>query len=139
MSTFAVTRKTDGVEVFRYSNSTPVEWSEMGFDTHDHTPVVEPPVLPAEPVAPIGPRRLTKLQFIDRLGDAAYVAILTMAKTSVLVEAFIRRFEMTTPEADYTSIDLDDPRTVVGVTQIGAALEAASVVDAGWAEGVLNG
>ncbi len=67
------------------------------------------------------------------------LAILTMAKTSVLVEAFIRRFEMTTPEADYTSIYLDDPRTVAGVTQIGAALEAADVVDSGWADEVLNG
>lgn len=137
MSTYVVTRKADGVEVFRYSNDAPVEWAGMSFVECDH--ILLPPEDAAPVVTPVGPRRLTKLQFIDRLGDAAYVAILTMAKTSVLVEAFIRRFEMTTPEADYTSIDLDDPRTVVGVTQIGAALEAASVVDAGWAEGVLNG
>lgn len=137
MSTYAVTRKADGVEVFRYSNDVPVEWDGMPFAEYDH--VLLPPEEVVPVVTPVGPRRRTKLQFIDRLGDAAYVAILTMAKTSVLVEAFIRRFEMTTPEADYTSIDLDDPRTVAGVTQIGAALEAAGVVDSGWAEGVLNG
>lgn len=137
MSTYAVTRKADGVEVFRYSNDVPVEWDGMPFAEYDH--VLLPPEEVVPVVTPVGPRRRTKLQFIDRLGDAAYVAILTMAKTSVLVEAFIRRFEMTTPEADYTSIDLDDPRTVAGVTQIGEALEAAGVVGAGWAERVLNG
>ena len=136
MSTFAVIRKADGVEVYRYSNDVPVEWEGMPFADYDHA------LLPPEEVhavVPKGLRRLTKLQFIDKLGDATYIAILTMAKTNVLVEAFIRRFEMTTPEADYTSIDLDDPRTIAGVTQIGAALESVGVGDAGWAEEVLNG
>jgi hypothetical protein len=137
MSIFAVIRKSDSAEVYRYSNDTPVEWEGMPFADFDHVLLPPEDVVPV--VTPLGPRRLTKLQFIDRLGDAAYVAILTMAKTSGLVEAFIRRFEMTTPEADYTSIDLDDPRTVAGVTQIGAALEAASVVDSGWTDEVLNG
>ena len=129
MSTYVVTRKVDGVEIYRYSNDVTVEWDGMSFDEYDHALLPPEEVVPV--VVPKGPRRLTKLQFIDKLGDAAYVAILTMAKTSVLVEAFIRRFEMTTPEADYTSIDLDDPRTVVGVTQIGAALEATGVVNTG--------
>ena len=109
----------------------------MGFDDYDHIIVPSEAVLPG--VKPKGPRRLTKNQFIDRLGDAAYIAILTMARADVQVEAFVRRFEMTTPEVDYTSIDLDDPRTVAGVTQIGAALEAAGVVAGGWADEVLNG
>lgn len=137
MSTYSVTRKADGVEVYRYTNDMPVEWDGMPFADYEHTLLPPEDVVPV--VVPRGPRRLTKLQFIDKLGDAAYIAILTMAKTNVLVEAFIRRFEMTTPEADYTSIDLDDPRTVAGVTQIGAALEAAGVVESGWVEGVLNG
>jgi len=136
MSTFAVIRKADGVEVYRYSNDVPVEWEGMPFADYDHA-LLPPEEAPSD--VPKGPRRLTKLQFIDKLGDAAYITILTMAKTNVLVEAFIRRFEMTTPEADYTSIDLDDPRTIAGVTQIGAALESVGVVDAGWAEEVLNG
>jgi len=135
MSTYAVTRKKDGVEVYRYNYSASLDFAEFPEAGYEHAEVPEE----VTPVVPKGPRRLTKLQFIDRLGDAAYVAILTMAKTNVLVEAFIRRFEMTTPEADYTSIDLDDPRTVAGVTQIGEALEAAGVVGAGWAERVLNG
>lgn len=135
MSIYIVTRKSDGVEAYRYTYDAPLDF--VDFPEAEYTHAEAPEDVP--PFAPKGPRRLTKLQFIDRLGGAAYIAILTMAKTNVLVEAFIRRFEMTTPEADYTSIDLDDPRTVAGVMQIGAALEAAGVVAAGWAEGVLNG
>lgn len=135
MTLFAIVRKADGIEVYRYRHDGPVEWNGMPFSEYDHVPLAEEEVPPV--VEPSGPRRLTKLQFIDRLGDAVYLAILTMAKTNVLIEAFIRRFEMATPEADYTSIDLDDPRTVAGVTQIGEALEAAGVVGAGWADGVL--
>lgn len=136
MSTFAVIRKSDRAEVYRYSNDAPVEWDGMPFADFDHVPVEEP--TPPAPPAPVKPR-LTKLQFIDRLGDDAHMAILAMAKSSLLVEAFITRFEMTTPDPDGTSIDLDDPRTVAGVTAIGAALVAQGVVTNSWAEEVLNG
>lgn len=106
-------------------------WLESVSDAAPAPPDTSPPI--------VGPRRLTKIQFIDRLGDPAYLAILTMAKTIVEIEAFVKRFEMATPDPDGTSIDLDDPRTVLGVTTIGAALEAQSIVPAGWAQGVLNG
>lgn len=38
-----------------------------------------------------------------------------------------------------TSVDLDDQRTIAGVTAIGGVLQQMGVVDATWAEGVLNG
>ena len=136
MSIFAVIRKSDGAEVYRYSNDVPVEWDGMPFADFDHV-LVEEPTPPSPPVPP--KPRLTKLQFIDRLGDAAYMAILAMSHENLLVEAFIKRFEMTTPDPDGTSIDLDDPRTVAGVTAIGAALVEQGVVTNGWAEEVLNG
>jgi len=109
----------------------------MPFSDFDHVLLSPEDVVPV--VTPVGQRRLTKLQFIDRLGDTAYMAILAMAKDSLLVEAFITRFEMTTPDPDGTSIDPDDPRTVAGVTAIGAALVAQGVVSEGWADEVLNG
>lgn len=93
----------------------------------------------APPPQPSGPRRLTKLQFIERLGDAAFVAILQMAKQSAEVEAFVERFRLTTPDPDGTSIDLDDARTAAGVAAIGAALLQMGVVAADWADEVLHG
>lgn len=136
MRYYRVVRKSDSQEIYRYCSDDPVEWNGMSFSEHDHILVDEEEV--PSPPAPTGPRRLTKLQFIDRLGDTAYVSILALAKDNVLVEAFIKRFEMATPEADYTSIDLDDPRTVGGVTQIGAVLEADGKVSSEWVSEVLK-
>lgn len=86
-----------------------------------------------------GRRMLTKLEFIELLGDAAYPAILTMAKASVQIEAWMKKLELTTPDADGYSINLDDPRTQGGITAIGMALEMQSVVGADWISGVLRG
>lgn len=135
MKTYTVIRKADRAEVYRYSHTEPVPWSGMEFDTHDHIEFVEP----AAPVSPTGPRRLTKQQFIDRLGEPAHKAILAMRKTSIDAEAWVHRFENLTPDADGTSVDLDDLRTVTGLTVIGAVLEMNGVVQPGWAQGVLNG
>ena len=137
MPVYIVTRKSDGAEVYRYQSDAPVEWDGMAFASHDHS---EAPVQP-EPVVTVLPAvtRLTKLQFIDRMGDAAYKTVLQMAKTNVDVEAFVKRFEMATPEADGTSVDLTDPRTVAGVTAIGAALHTMGVVGGDWASEVLHG
>lgn len=101
-------------------------------------PVIDPDA-PPKPVAMYGGRRrLSKLEFVELLGDAAYGAILVMQKQSVQVEAWVKKMELATPEADGTSIDLDDPRTQSGVMALGMMLEAQGVVSEGWAEGVLN-
>jgi hypothetical protein len=102
-------------------------------------PVIDPDV-PPEPVTMYGGRRrITKLEFVELLGDAAYAAILTMQKQSVQVEAWVKKMELTTPDADGNSVNLDDPRTQAGVMALGMMLEAEGVVAEGWAEGVLNG
>lgn len=82
--------------------------------------------------------RLTKQEFFDRLGQAAVAAILTMAKQSVEVEAWVKRLDLATPDPDGTSVDLGDPRTVAGVHAIGAILVQSGVVPAGWADDVLH-
>jgi hypothetical protein len=65
--------------------------------------------------------RLTKQQFIDRLPDGVFVAILQAAKVSVDLEAWLFRFNAVTPETDGTSVDLTDPRTIAGVHALAAA------------------
>lgn len=86
-----------------------------------------------------GRRKLTKLEFISLLGDAAYVAILAMARESVQIEAWVRMLELATPNSDGTSVDLDEVRTIDGIQAIGAVLTAQGVVGEDWAAGVLNG
>lgn len=84
-------------------------------------------------------RRLTKLEFIERLGDTAFAAVLEMTKASPELNAWVEKVKMATPDPDGTSIDLDDPRTIAGVNALEPALIAQGVVASGWADGVLNG
>lgn len=79
-------------------------------------------------------RKLSKLQFINLFTDAEYVGILTAAKQSVLVEAWLKKFEMTSVEPDGGSIDPTDERTVAGML----ALEAAGILASGRAQQILN-
>lgn len=55
-----------------------------------------PPQLPPEQ------KIVSKLEFLDRIGEDAYVALLTAAKTDVIIEAWINRFNL------LTTIDLND-------------------------------
>lgn len=128
MSTYVVTRKADGVEVFRYSNDAPVEWSEMGFDTHDHTPVADPAVPAPEPVAPIG-RRMSKLDYLRLFTQEERVAIRAAGKVNTVVEDYLHLLELT-----------DEVNT--GDAEVGDALammETAGLLAAGRRNEVLNG
>lgn len=124
MTIYQVTRISDGVDVYRYAAEAPIEWDTMGFDTHTHTPIVQS----ADPV-PTGPRRLTKLAFIGRIGDE-FAGILTAAKTNVQVELFVRMLDWATPDPDGTSVDLDDPRVITALD----TLESAGLIAAGRAQ-----
>lgn len=77
-------------------------------------------------------RRVSKLGFVGRLGDD-YRNILLASKASVDLEMFVRMLDWATPEADGTSVDLDDTR-VVGALQ---AIEAAGVIASGRAAEIL--
>lgn len=136
MSIYIVTDKETGQEIYRYQSDAPIEWSGMGFDTCDHSlaPVINED---GSIDGVVIKRRLTKLEFIERLGDDALLAILQMAKVSPSVEAWVLKMQITTPDPDGTSVDLDDPRTVAGIEAMGMALEAQGVVATGWAQGVL--
>lgn len=132
MTTYTVTRKSDFVEVYRYSASLPIEWQGMEFATHDHTAEVEAitDVIPRMYES----RRLTKLAFVGRLGSD-FATILVASKQSVQVEMFVRMLDWATPDPDGTSVDLDDPR-VIGALQ---ALESGGLIAAGRTQEILNG
>lgn len=65
--------------------------------------------------------RLTKQQFINRFTEAEMQAILTAAKASVAVDAWLFRFDNITPEPDGTAIDLGEPGVIYGISQLEAA------------------
>lgn len=89
-------------------------------------PVEETPVVPAPR------RRISKQDFLDRLGND-FDTILAASKASVDVEKWLFRFNAVTPDPDGTSIDLDDPRTIEGVQ----TLEMAGLIAAGRAAEIL--
>lgn len=76
-------------------------------------------------------RRISKLSFINRFTDVESASIITISKTVIEIETWLFKLNMTTPEPDGTSIDLDDPRTVAGVTAILYTLEQAGAIAAG--------
>ncbi len=78
-------------------------------------------------------KKLSKLAFINRFTDTEYEAILAAAKVSVQVEAWVKKFEMTSVEPDGGSIDITDPRTIAGIN----ALEAAEIIGTGRAAQIL--
>lgn len=132
MTTYTVIRKSDGAEVHRYGSDAPVEWVGMEFATHDHIQLAVPVAPGTGPI--VGPRRLSKLGFVGRLG-ADFATILTVAKSSVEVELFVRMLDWATPDPDGTSVDLDDPRVIYALNN----LETAGVIGVGRAQEILNG
>lgn len=78
-------------------------------------------------------RRLSKIGFINLFSDDEYKSILTLAGVSVDALAWLKKFELAAVDADGTSIDLDDPRTVAGIHDICAALVLAGTIAAGGA------
>lgn len=74
MTVFLVTRKSDGVELFRYEAEVPIEWQGMTFDTTDHT-AMPPPVEPPQPEPTLESVRTTKLAFRNRFTQTEKVTI----------------------------------------------------------------
>lgn len=129
MPFFVVTRKLDGAEVYRYLADTPIEWDGMSFESHNHVEVQQDSNQQAS-----GIKRLTKLQFISLLGDD-FSNILAAARVNVEVEKFVRMLDWATPDADGTSIDLSDHRTISSLQ----ALESMGIISAGRSAEILGG
>ena len=129
MSNWKVENRLTGEIVYAYGSDDPVEWPGMEYATHNHIRMIE--------VVEVPKRRLTKLEFIGKMGEAVFVAILGMAQQSVEMAAWVELVRMATPDPDGTSIDLDDPRTVAGLNALEPVLISQGVVAEGWSAGVV--
>lgn len=114
MTTYTVTSQATGQEVYRYSANAPIEWSGMGFDTHDHTPLVEEitDVVPRMESARELTKRAWRLLFTDaeRLSIDRFNA--TFETSPYLTEE--QRDEVRSGLEDYkaaTGVNRDDPAT----------------------------
>lgn len=71
MTTYIVTSKSDGQEVYRYSAPAPIEWEGMSFALHNHTAIPDDVVV----APPIGPRKITKFAYRMRFTPAEKAAL----------------------------------------------------------------
>ena len=128
MPNYAVQNRAAGQVVDSYTADLPSHEDTYPYDTYNHIP--QPEV-----IAPVV-RRVSKLEFVARLGDDEFTALLGLARESVDVEKFVKMIDWATPEADGTSIDLDDPR-VQAVSGLEPVLIALGKTQPGWAARVL--
>ena len=71
---------------------------------------------------------------MNRFADEELAGLYAAAQVAPAVMVWLKKFEATTPDADGTSIDLDDPRTIAGLQ----ALEGAGLLAAGRAQEILS-
>jgi hypothetical protein len=129
MSNWIVENRLTGEVVHAYVAEVPDHFTDYPLEQFNH--ILQKPV-----VEPAPKRRVTKLDFVKRLGDDVFDYLLLMAKSSIGIEKFVKLIDWATPEADGTSIDLDDPR-VQALRGLEPMLIAAGKAEAGWADGVL--
>ena len=128
MVEYIVTRKSDGVEVYRYQSDAPVEWHGMAFDTHDHTlaPVINPD---GSIEGVVVGRTLTKLEYLRRFTDKERIAIRAAAEQNAALADYLQLMEAA------QDINTGDEDTVAAVTM----LEQVGLIAAGRAQEILNG
>ena len=107
---YTVQNRITGEVVYAYNADVAVDWPEYPFAEFNHIP--QPPV-----IAPTPQRRVTKLEFVGRLG-ADYIPLLVLSKTNVGIEAFIKMIDWATPDPNGTSLDLNDPRIIDALSQL---------------------
>ena len=125
MADYKVQNRHSGEIVYAYTADEAVDWQDYPFTDFNHIPQADVPI-----VAPT--RRVTKLEFVGRLGDD-YIPLLVAAKSNVAIEAFMKMIDWATPEADGTSLDLSDARIIVALAQ----LEQAGAIGSGRAAEIL--
>ena len=126
MTTYVVTRKSDGQEVYRYNADAPIEWSGMEFVTHDHTPEADASGITDVPIVAM---TWTKLEYLRRFTQAERIAIRGAAKVVPELEDYLQLLELA------TEVRSDDPDIASAL----AMLEGAGLIGAGRAGEILNG
>jgi hypothetical protein len=125
MSTWVVTRKSDGEEVYRYGADAPVEWQGFEFATHDHTALAEPEASTIEPET----RTWNQVEFLRRFTAEERVVIRTLVKTNPYVEDYMLLLNA-------TPVVHSNDKDVVGGLNM---LEQGGVIASGRAAEILNG
>lgn len=121
---WTVEDRITGEVVYAYGADMPSHYETFPLEQYNHI-LQKPVVIPIQ-------RRVTKLDFVGRLGED-FDTLFDASKTVVDVEKFMRMLDWATPEADGTSIDLDDPRVVYAMN----AFEQAGLIAAGRAAEIL--
>lgn len=104
MTTFAVIRKADGMETYRYQNDVAISFAGCEFATHDH--VVVPDVAAPPVAAPV--LEWERLVFLRRFTMAERIAIRTARATDPILNDFFSLLE----EAD--TVHSNDPDVLAG-------------------------
>ena len=128
MANYTVQIRSTGETVDSYTADFPSHTDEYPYDTYNH-------ILTPEVIVQVT-RRVSKLEFVARLGDEEFTALLSLARESVEVEKFVKMIDWASTEQDGTSIDLDDPR-VQAVSGLESTLVALGKTQPGWAARVL--
>lgn len=131
MTTYIVTLKATGAEVYRYGADAPVEWSGMEFATHDHAAIADAPV-GVDPAPTPTQVRISRLAFLSRFTDTEAVGIDLASQGATVQAASMRRYTNKVNAAEF--IDLNRPDTRVGVQ----TLEAVGLIGAGRAAAILD-
>lgn len=135
MTTYVVTRKSDGEEVFRFTADQLCDVADYPFAEFDYAALPDPEPDPVDTRMFGGRRRLSKLEFLALLGEDEFKGVLGAATVSIDVAAWVKMIDLATPEPDGTSVNLDDARVAAGLT----SLEAAQVLPQGTTARVLHG
>ena len=123
---YTVTDKATGAEVYRYASEAPIEWSGMGFDTHDHVELVE---IIDGAINVVPTRIFSQVEWLRRFTKEERIAIRAAAAANAELDDFIKLMDAT-PE-----IRSDDPDVIKAM----GLLEQAGLIGAGRANEVLNG
>ena len=105
MTTYIVTRKSDGAEVYRYGAEAPIEWVGFEFATHDHVQAPDP----VEPQAPAAVYEWPRLDFLRRFTPAERIAIRTERVTDPILNDFFSLLEQA------ITVHSNDPDTQAGM------------------------
>lgn len=130
MAEYVVYERETGDFAYAYTADAATDFIEFPFSRYNH-------ILKKPDDAPASRRRVTKLEFVERLGDSAFDKLLELSLSSITIMKFVKLIDWATPEQDGTSIDLDDPR-VQKIVEIEPLLVATGDVSPGWAAKVLE-
>ena len=127
MTTYSVTRKSDGVHVYSYNADTPIEWSGMEYATHDHAAQTEI-TQEGDIVGELIGRVYSQVEWLRRFTTAERIGIRQAAAANPLLDDYIRLMDAT------MEIHTDDPDTIAGVQ----TLEAVGLIAEGRAAEILS-